>query len=317
MQSMAEDLVNNAEERDGAKTVSLGIGALVGIVAAALVVGVLVGRFAVGTGGVGLAGAVGKATLTEDELSSVVATYSYAGTSADVTAREVIEQFGSLSTSKDADGNYAIPSADNVLTLVRNKIIADEAAKRGIEVADEDITAFAEDSLGSSDFEQIANSYSMDVEAVKALLRQSVQMTKLRDEVVGANDAKAPEAPAAPEYNTTDEAGQELDEEAKSAAQDAANKESKKEYADYVIGLAADEWDAKKGTWKAKDGPYASALADYKVTKKGASYEAAQAAYYVAYQDYSNAQTEVSTKWTDFVNGLLVNASVSLNSLVA
>jgi hypothetical protein len=312
--NMAEDVTNEAEGKKGSALESLSMGAWIGIAVAALVIGLLVGKFALG----GVAGgALAKSTLAESELGSVVGTYTYNGKTESITAKEVIEQYGSLSSSKKEDGTYAVPSADNVLSLARNRILALEASNRGITVSDEDLAAYAEQTLGSSDFEQIATSYSMDQETVKELLRQSAQMSKMRDEVVGTAGATAPEAPVEPEYPTTDDNGAELDEEAAAAAKEQAQKESKKEYADYIIKLAGDEWDADKGAWKAEDGPYATALADYEVTADGASYEAAQAAYYVAYQSYSTAQSDVSTQWTDFVNGLFVNATVSLTSLVA
>lgn len=313
---MSKETTNETKVSKIPAQVSLGTGVFAGIVAAALAIGALVCALVMG-GGAAAGGALGKKTLTEAELGTTVATYSYGGKSQAITAREVIEQFGSLEASKDADGNYAIPTADNALSLARNKIIASEAENRGITVSDDDLASYAEETLGSSDFEQIASSYGMDVESVKSLLRQSSQMTKLRDEVVGTNDATAPQAPAEPEYATTNEEGNELSEEEINAARDEAFKKETKKYAKYIIGLAGDEWDSKKGTWKAEDGPFATALAGYKVTADGASYEAAQAAYSVAYQEYSNAQSEVSTKWTDFVNDLLANASISLNSLMS
>lgn len=293
---------------------NLGTGVWIGIAVAALIVGVLVGKFLLG-GGVGAT--LGKTTLTESELSTVVGTYAYNGGSQSITAREVIEQNSTLESAKDADGNYAVPSADTVLSVARNKIIVAEADKRGITVSDEDLAKYAEETLGSSDFASIATSYSMDEETVKQLLRQSALMSKLRDEVVEAKDVEMPEAPTAPEVPTTDENGEQLSAEAAADAQKAANAENKKEYADYIIKLAGDEWNAKDGKWASEDGPYATALKDYKVTKDGATYEAAQAAYYVAYQDYSTAQSDSSTQWTDFVNNLLANASIDISTLVA
>ena len=310
--SMAEEVTN--ESREGA-LLNLSMGAWIGIAVAALVVGILLGRFALGGGA---AGALNKATLTEAELNTVVGTYTYNGKSNSLTARQVIEQNSTLDSAKDADGNYKMPSADNVLSVARNMVIASEADARGITVSDDDLSSYAEDTLGTSDFASIATSYGMDEETVKALLRQSAQMSKLRDEVVSTDDAgEAPEAPKTPEVPTKDEEGNDLSEEAKTAAQEEANKAVTKEYADYIIKLAGDEWDAEAGKFKSEDGPYATALADYEVKKDGASYEAAQAAYYVAYQDYSTKQSEISTQWTDFVNGLLGNSSISISTMVA
>ncbi|MBR3157608.1 MAG: hypothetical protein IKF14_00770 [Atopobiaceae bacterium] len=312
---MAEDVTNNQNQGEGKGSFfkSLSAGAWAGIVAAALVVGLLIGHFAMGGSSAG--GSLNKTTLTESELDTVVAVYSYNGAGSNITAREVLEQNGTLDAAKDEDGNYTVPSADTILSYARNAIIAAEADSKGIEVTDDDLSAYAEEMLGSSDFSSIASTYGMDEDTVKEVLRGSAKMNKLRDEVVGKdNGGTAPEAPTAPEVAAPAE-GEEQSEEAQQAAQDAANDAPKKEYADYIIKLAGDEWDAKKGKWKSDDGAYATALADYEVTKDGASYNAAQAAYYVAYQEYSTKQTEISEKWTDYVNGLLGNSAIDIHTL--
>ena len=54
-------------------------------------------------------------------------------------------------------------------------------------------------------------------------------MQKLYDKIVGTSSATMPEAPAQPEDGNEDTAS--------------------KDYADYIIKLAGDEWDAEKGTW--------------------------------------------------------------------
>ncbi|MBR3326342.1 MAG: hypothetical protein IKG22_03365 [Atopobiaceae bacterium] len=314
---MAEEITNE-EPKKGFDIKNLGMGAWIGIAIAALVVGVLIGHFAMGGAG---GAALGKTTLTEAELDTVLGTYTYDGASQSVTAREVIEQGSSLESAKNEEGNYAVPSADSVVSLVRNKIIAKAAEKEGVTVSDEDLSAYAEENLGSSDLASIASSYGMDEAKVKDLLRQTAQMTALRDKVVTADAGEAPEAPEAPEYKTTDDEGNELSDEDKQAAEDEANKAMDKKYAKYIIKLAGDEWDAKANKWKSEDGAYATALSadDIKdqFNKDEASYNAAQAAYYVAYQNYSTAQSQITTQWTDYVNGLLSNASINLSSLIA
>jgi len=310
---MSEEIV----EEKANKGLNLSMGAWIGIAVAALVVGILIGNFAMGGGGASSGSTLGKTTLTEAELDTTVGTYVSGGKSVAITAREVIEQSSSLESAKDADGNYAVPTADTVLTVARNKIIAGEAENRGITVSDEDLSSYAEETLGTSDIDSIASSYGMDAETVKSLLRQSAQMTKLRDDVVDAELSDAPESPSLPDYATTKEDGTSLSTEELEAAQNEANKKPTAEYAAYIIALAGDEWDAEKGTWAADDGKYATALAEYEVTADAATYEAAQAAYYVAYQDYSAAQSEVSEQWTKFVNELLSNSSITISTLMA
>lgn len=304
------------EMAEGKKSLNLSMGAWIGIAVCALVVGILIGHFAL-AGGAASGASLGKTTLTEAELDTAIGSYTYNGKTESITAREVIEQSSSLDSAKDADGNYAVPTADTVLTVARNKIIAAEAASRGITIADEDLSSYAEETLGTSDIDSIASSYGMDAETVTELLRQSAQMTKLRDEVVGTDATEAPEAPSIPEYATTDADGNSLPTEETQANQEKAYAEPKAEYAEYIIALAGDEWDAEKGTWAAEDGQYATALAEYEVTKDAASYDAAQAAYYVAYQNYSTAQSEVSTQWTEFVNGMLSNSTIAISTLIA
>ena len=228
-----------------------------------------------------------------------MATLTYAGTTEGITAREIIMANGSLETAMNEEGNYYLPSADAVLSTARNRVIDHEAANRGITVSDEDLAAFAEQNLGSSDYASIAQSYGMDEQSVIDVLRSSATMQKLRAEVVGTTStAVMPEAPA-------------------ELAEDADASEPAAEYADYIISLVGDEWDAAKGDWAAPTGPYATALANYEITADGATYEAAQVAYYVAYQKYSEEASSTSRAWTDYVNGLLANAQIEISTLVA
>ncbi len=308
---MAEE-VTSEKKAAGEGGLNLSKNAWIGIAAAALVIGLLIGHFLLG--GLG-GGALKKSTVSEGELDKPIATYSYNGASKNVSTREVIQQSGSLDSAKKEDGNYDIPSADSILSFARNQIISAEADSKGIQVSDDDLAKYAEEMLGSSDFASVATSYNMDEETVKSLLRDSAKMSKLREQVLGETDAgQAPEAPKEPEVKgEVGEDGKEA--EPTEEAREAAKKEPKKEYADYIIKLAGDEWDAEKGAWKSEDGPYATALADYEVKKDAATYEAANAAYYVAYQQYSEKQSEVSQKWTDYVNELMGNSTIQILTL--
>ncbi|MBR3318484.1 MAG: hypothetical protein IKG21_11760 [Atopobiaceae bacterium] len=307
---MAVDVTSGIETKKESFFARRGTGMKIGFRAcSAILVGMLVLVLA-GCGGAGAA--LNKATVKEGELDTVVASYTYNGAKTDVTVRQVLEQGGMLDSSKNEDGEYAIPSAETILSYVRNQIIATAADAEGIQVTDDDLAKYAEEMLGSSDFESIATSYNMEQDTIKEVLRNSAKMNKLREAKVGKEDAgEAPEAPKAPEVKKDENAEGETDEK----AQEDANNEMKKEYADYIIKLAGDEWDGKKGAFKSEDGPYATALAEYEVTKDGANYNAAQAAYYVAYQDYSTKQAEITNKWTDELNKLMGNASIVINTL--
>lgn len=267
-----------------------------GIAVACAIVGILIGKFLLG--GVSGSALAGKTKVSESELNSAFATYTYAGATNTISIRDVITSSSSLDAAKNEDGTYNVPAADSALSVARSAIIEKEAEKRGLSVSDDDIASYAKEMLGTEDIESIASSYGMDADTAKNLIKQSAMMKKLRDEVVSSGDAG--EAPTAPTTPAEDQ-----------------KQTPTAEYAQYIIKLAGDEWDAANNKWASTDGPYATALASYTVSNDAATYEAAQAAYYVAYQDYSTKQSAVSTEWTDFVNGLLANATISLSSLVA
>ena len=269
---------------------------VIGIAVVCAIVGVLIGKFLLG--GVGAGAVAGKTTVSEGELNNAMATYNYAGTTGTISVRDVITSSGTLDAAKDDQGNYKIPSADEALSFARSAIIEKEAEKRNLTVSDDDIKSYASEMLGSDDLESIASSYGMDVDTAKKLIKQSAMMKKLREQVV--SDSDAGEAPTAP-----------------TKAADDQKQVPTAEYAQYIIKLAGSEWDSANNKWASTDGQYATALKDYTITNEGATYEAAQAAYNVAYQNYSVKQSEITTKWTDFVNGLLSNASIQLSTLVA
>ncbi len=290
---VAAPVANKAPRR----SVTLGTPAWIAISVASLALGLVLGHFVLGGGPAGNASFTGKSTVAESELDSAYATYTYNGATETVTVREAIEQTGTIESVKQEDGTYTLPSAEAAISVARNAIIAKEADSRNITISDEDLAAYAEQAIGTSDYDAIASTYGMDAESVKELLTSSARMNALRDEVVGVDAPTMPDAPT--------------------AAEEGKESEVTKEYAEYIINLAGDEWNADKGEWASKDGAYATALDGQDFSKDGASYAAAQAAYYVAYQQYSQAQTEISNKWTEFVNGLLSNASIEVSSLVS
>ena len=137
----------------------------------------------------------------------------------------------------------SLPSAEYAMTAARNAILNAEIESRGIEVSDEDVAAYAEKALGTSDFEAIGSAYGMDAEAVEKLITDNCRINALREQVVGEELPAMPEAPATAEEGKEDEAT--------------------KKYADYIIALVGEEWDAKAGTWASEDSAYATALDGY------------------------------------------------------
>lgn len=291
-----QDVVPAATNADAPKAAGLGMPAWIGICVASLVLGLLLGRFVLG-GGAGGSDIAGKTSVTEAELDKAYASYTYGGKTTQITVREVIEQNGTIDAALDEEGNYTLPSAEYAMNAARTAILNSEIESRGIEVSEEDAAAYAEKALGTSDYDAIASTYGMDAEAVKKLVMDNCRLDALRKEVVGEDLPEMPEAPEAPEEGSEDKAT--------------------KKYADYIITLVGEEWDAKAGAWASEDSPYATALDGYGFNGKTASYNAAQAAYYVAYQQYSEKQAEMSSKWTEFLNGLLSNATIQVGSLIS
>lgn len=239
----------------------------------------------------------GKATVSEAELDLPMGSYTYEGKKTTVSVRDAILESTTVEAARNSDGTYDIPSADAVLSIARNQVLAADAEERGITATEEDAAAYAEETLGTRDFSQIASSYSMDATQVAELMRRSAVLKKLRDSVITTQayvEPRAPEAPAAGDEDTPTA-----------------------EYASYIISLLGDEWDSNANTWARADGPFRTQLKDYTISNDSATYSAAQAAYYVAYTQYSSTQQQVSTEWTDYVNGLLSNVTVELATLVA
>ena len=264
-------------------------GALVAVIVAG------VSGYFLGSGGFGSKG-VSAPVFAESELDATVATWKFKGASHKISAREAIESQYSLDSVKDEDGNYPAPSADAVLSYVRNRILLEEASKQGIELSDEDLSSSAEASLGTSDFSAIADQYGVSEDQAKQIVREQGTIQKLYQSVM--DDAPAmPKAPAEPESGDENEA--------------------KAEYAAYIIDLAGKEWDAEAGTWAKLDGAYATALAGEEITPESATYAQAQKAYVVAYQQYMLESQGANAKWTSYVNELFGEADVELFGLYA
>lgn len=266
---------------------------IAGALAAVIVAGV--SGYFFGSGGFGSKG-VSAPVFAESELDATVATWKFKGASHKISAREAIESQYSLDSVKDEDGNYPAPSADAVLSYVRNRILLEEASKQGIELSDEDLSSSAEASLGTSDFSAIADQYGVSEDQAKQIVREQGTIQKLYQSVM--DDAPAmPKAPAEPESGDENEA--------------------KAEYAAYIIDLAGKEWDAEAGTWAKLDGAYATALAGEEITPESATYAQAQKAYAVAYQQYMLESQGANAKWTSYVNELFGEADVELFGLYA
>lgn len=271
------------------------------ILIAVLVIAIIVagvGGYFIGRGGFGGASsAPGSALLTEGQLDATVASYTYKGARHDITAREAIESQYSLDSMKTDDGMYRAPSAETLVAYVRTQILLNEAEARGIEVTDDEVTAYAEQTYGTSDFATLATQYGLSEDQAREIVRNSAMIEKLYNQIAPASTVALPEEPEQPADGDTSTRS--------------------KAYADYIINLAGDEWDAETGTWASTDGPYATALQGMDVTADSASYEEAIIAYYVAYQEYATQASQSSQAWTDFANTLFADADMDIYGLYA
>ncbi len=237
-------------------------------------------------------GTATPATFTEDELDTVVGTYSYGGETHEITARQAIEDSMSLESDLLADGTYAAPSADLIVAYARNRILDELVQEQGITVSDEELADYAQQTLGTNDIAAIAQYYGMEEDQARAILTEAAAVVKLRDQVVGQLPV-APQAPVAPVDGDT------------AAALDS--------YGSYILDLAGAAWDAEAGAWADPAGLYAQALPDFDGT--AASFEQAQAAYYVAYTVYQQLAAQQLAQWQTYANEYLGNATIQINTL--
>ena len=147
----------------------------------------------------------------------------------------------------------------------------------------------------TTDVSQVASAYKLSEDVAKKLINDAVIMKKYRDSVLTTTLPDAPQAPTAPEDGNSETTSQ--------------------EYAQYIIGLAGDEWDAKNNTWASQDGDYYKQLSAYSISNDSASYAAAQTAYQVAMSKYSAVASKASQEWSQKINEILGKASIAVYSL--
>jgi len=231
----------------------------------------------------------------ENALDTVVATYYSGGEVRNITARQAIEDAGSVEGSDLGDGSYRMPSADAILSCARNRILYEKASAEGYGADDDEILKYAKDTVGTDDMEALASEYSMSADQIREILGQSATISKLYEKIAGES-GKAPEAPDQP----------------------AVGKETEETtgYLDYIIAVAGNDWDASAKAPKSGTS-YATALDGADFSDGKASYSEAEAAYYTAYQEFGKDAEKRSSAWTGYVNGLLSEAAITINTLVS
>ena len=240
------------------------------------------------------AAVVSSAYVTDDELDHVMATWTYGGEEHSITVREAIESEYSLDAVVLDDGTYAVPSADTVLSYVRNLILLDAAEDAGISVSEDEVDEYTADTLGSSDYEDIADTYGVTEEHAEEIMTEMATINALYESVLDF-ELELPDEPTEPDDGDEDTASE--------------------EYAAYIIELAGDEWDVDAGTWASEDGPYYEALGEEDFTEDSATYGQALMAYYVAYEEWYEAYSEASYEWLDYENELFSEAEITIYGL--
>lgn len=283
-----------AGERKAPVRVSVRRGAIVAGLAGCLVAGALLGY--VNAPDVRQS-SLGVTEVASSDTSRVIATYTWKGKTHDVTIGDYAKWAGTASSS----GSYQVPAASNVTTYVQAQVMDQVAKDEGIDVTNDDIDAYAKDTLGATDIDTLASNYSMSADDLRDLLRQTVRQSKLREKVAGKVDVTVPSAePTAPE--------------------DGKDDATSKDYADYIVKAVGDAWDKDanggKGGWKDSSSAIAKAMADYDVTNDSASYKAAEACYKELSSEYTAKSSEVSADWSSYQNKTLKDVEIDLRAAV-
>lgn len=231
--------------------------------------------------------------LSEDQLDDAVAVYTYDGQAVEVTARMVIDDATNLQQRLNDDGTYSAPTADDILTYVRNQILRELVSANGVEVSDDEAIEYMQTTLGVSDYATLAGYYGLDEDKAKTIVVEGAEVAKLRDTVT-YSVGSAPAAPTAPE--------------------DGDNTKASADYATYILGVVGDDWNADTKTW-ADGSDYGSALSAYDFNGETANYEMAFAVYSVAAQKYSQSSSEQYGAWQTYTNGYFSTATLTLLTL--
>ncbi len=292
LQAAMDEAKANARSRGH---VTAAVTAVIGVVLGVLVA-LLLSRFVFAEAGASLNPV--SPTLAESELTQVVGTYVYDGTTYEITAREAILGTQSLSASQNADGSYDTPSSDMVLSYARNQILAKVVSEQGITVSSDEVSAYMQNTLGTTDLSTAAAYLNMDADQAQSALQAACAVSKLKDSVcAGATSSASIAEPSLPEDGDRDL--------------------GHSEYADYIIALLGSHWDATTGSWADTDNPYYTALQGQVFGVGSATYNAAYLAYSVAVQQADASSSSASTVWTDYVNQYLDKAAITISTLRA
>lgn len=264
----------------------------------------------------------GKSSLTTSEFDKIIATYNFKGHSYTITAAEVADYAGTdygqdadanatvnanansnnLETnknkndSKDKNAHYDIPSTENVIAAIRDKILTQEMDDKGIKASKKQIKKYAKDNYGSDDFDSLASQYSVDKKVVKSSITRSVRIRQLYKQITGGNAPDCPNAPTSPS--------------------DSDSSKKTEDYGSYLMSIIKDDYDSDKNEWKNKKSDYYDALKDDDFDGKTASYSTCVKAYKIAYDQYEEQYDKQSRKWEDYTSELYANTDVHFTNIM-
>ena len=257
--------------------------------AVALIVGLSIGKFALGTN-LGNMTATNSTAVSPQQSGEIVANYTYGGKTYNITLDDMFSYNDSAANAND-DGSYAMPTTEEIISYARKQIIADTAAKKNISVSEQDKLDYIKNQFGAETMEDLAVSMGRTTEQTDQLVTEALIQTKLYEEVAGT----MPDLPAFPDYPENE------DEEAKVEA-----------YATYITEIAGEEF--ADGKWADENGEFAKALPDF--DGKTASYRDATAAYQVLYNRANTQMNELNQKWLDFENETLKDCAITIGTLI-
>ncbi len=267
----------------------------------------------------------GKSELTTSEFDKVIATYNFKGHSYTITAAEVADYEG-IDYGKDSDSNsnsnesnsssdenendnenssgkdktYDIPSTEDTIAAIRDKILTKEMDDKKIEASDKQIKEYAKDNYGSDDFDSLASQYNVDKNVVEKSIKRSVRVRELYKQITGDYAPDRPNAPTSPS-DTSDSS---------------AYTNKTEDYGSYLMSIIKNDYDADKNEWKNKSGDYYEALKDEDFDGKTASYSTCVKAYKIAYAQYSEQYDKQSKKWQDYTTDLYANTDVHFTNIM-
>ena len=258
----------------------------------------------------------GKSSLTTSEFDKVIATYNFKGHNYTITAAEVADYAGTdygqdadtnansnnSETNENKDGSkdentyYDIPSTEDVIAAIRDKILTKEMDDKGIKASEKQIKKYAKDNYGSDDFDSLASQYGVDKKVVKSSITRSVRIRQLYKQITGGDTPDSPNAPTSPS--------------------DSDYSKKTEDYGSYLMSIIKDDYDSDKNEWKNKKSDYYDALKDDDFDGKTASYSTCVKAYKIAYAKYEEQYDSQSQKWEDYTNELYANTDVHFTNIM-